>query len=283
MELPMPAPGRFALSSRGNRDGETGMQSRVTGTTMPVLEIGLEPGESLVAEPGEMSWMSPNMQLRTTTGAAGSRGLWGAVTRALSGGGLFMTEFTATGGRGAVAFSAKLPGVIQEITVASGQGYMVHRGGFLCGTPDVTLSIGFQRSLGAGIFGGTGFVMQQVGGSGTAWVELGGEIVSHDLAPGEQLLVQPGHVGMYEDRVAMEITTISGIANALFGGQGLFLVRLTGPGRVWLQTLTVPNLAQALAPYLPQQSGSSSAAAPATAAVVGGVAGAVLGDIFGNR
>jgi uncharacterized protein (TIGR00266 family) len=254
------------------------MQTRVTGTTMPVLEIGLEPGETIVAEPGELSWMTPNVQLRTTTATAGARGLWGAVTRALSGGGLFMTEFSAAGGRGAVAFAAKLPGAIEQISVTDGQGYMVHRHGFLCGTAGVTLSTGFQRSLGAGIFGGTGFLLQQVGGSGSAWVELGGEIIAHELAPGEQLLVHPGHVGMYEDRVGMDITTISGIGNALFGGDGLFLVRLTGPGRVWLQTLTVPNLAHAVAPYLSRE--SVQAAAPV--AVEAGVAGAVLRDIFGR-
>ena len=116
-------------------------------------------------------------------------------------------------------------------------------------------------------------------GTGTAWVELGGEIVSHELAPGEELLVHPGHVGMFEERVNFDITTIRGISNALFGGDGLFLVRLTGPGRVWLQTLTVPNLAHALAPYL----GREQAAQTTAAGVEGGVAAGLLRDIFGQR
>lgn len=257
------------------------MESRITGTTMPVLEIGLEPGETIVAEPGEMSWMTPNVQMRTGTATAGARGLWGAVTRAFAGGGLFMTEFSAPAGRGAVAFAARLPGQIVPVQVAAGAGYMVHRSGFLCGTQGIELAIGFQQSLGAGIFGGTGFVMQRVSGAGTAWVELGGEIVDHDLESGEELLVHPGHVGMFEERVGFDITTIKGIANALFGGDGLFLVRLRGPGRVWLQSLTISGLAQAIGPYL-SHAATAPAAAPA-AAVEGAVAGAVLNSLFGKR
>jgi len=256
------------------------MESRITGTTMPVLEIGLEPGEAIVAEPGELSWMTTTVQLRTTTATAGARGLWGAVTRAIAGGGLFMTEFSAPGGRGAVAFAAKVPGAIVPVQVAPGAGYLVHRHGFLCGTRGIELAIGFQRSLGAGIFGGAGFIMQRLAGAGTAWVELGGEIVNHQLAPGEELLVHPGHVGMFEERVGFDITTIRGISNALFGGDGLFLVRLQGPGQVWLQTLTMPGLAHGLAPYLGQH---ATSATTTTAAVEGGVAGSVLNSLFGNR
>jgi uncharacterized protein (TIGR00266 family) len=257
------------------------MESRITGTTMPVLEIGLEPGESIVAEPGELSWMTSNVQMSTGTAAAGSRGIWGAVTRAIAGGGLFMTEFSSPSGRGAVAFAARLPGQIIPVEVAQGSGYMVHRSGFLCGTQGIELAIGFQQSLGAGIFGGNGFIMQRVSGAGTAWMELGGEIISHELEPGEELLVHPGHVGMFEERVSFDITTIRGIANALFGGDGLFLVRLRGPGKVWLQSLTVSGLAQALAPFLSHQ--TTQPVATTTAAVEGGVAGAVLNSLFGNR
>jgi len=257
------------------------MQSRITGTTMPVLEIGLEPGECIVAEPGELSWMTPTVQLRTTTAAAGARGLWGAVTRAIAGGGLFMTEFSAPAGRGAVAFAARVPGAIVPVQVAPGAGYLVHRHGFLCGVQGIQLTIGFQQSLGAGIFGGNGFVMQRLGGVGTAWVELGGEIVSHDLAPGEELLVHPGHVGMFEERVGFDITTIRGIANALFGGDGLFLARLRGPGKIWLQTLTMPGLAHSLAPYMGRE--GASGGTTTAVAVEGGVAGAVLNSLFGNR
>src|SRR6185312_7991253 len=167
------------------------MKSKITGTTLPVLEIGLEPGDTIVAAPGELSWMTSNVQMRTSTSAAGSRGLWGAIARAVSGGGLFMTEFSSTGGQGAVAFAAKLPGQIVQLEVQPGRGYLVHRHGFLCATQGVELTAALQRSLGAGIFGGEGFVLQKLTGNCTAWVELRGEIVSHELAPGESLLVHP--------------------------------------------------------------------------------------------
>ena len=253
------------------------MQSRITGTTLPVLEIGLEANDVIVATSSELSWMTPNVQMRTTTNTGGSRGLWGAITRAVSGGGLFMTEFTSTNGMGAVAFAAKVPGQILELTVQPGRGYLVHRHGFLCATMGVELTAALQRSLGAGVFGGEGFVLQRLSGTCQAWVELGGEIVSHELAPGESLLVHPGHVGMFEESVSFDITTIRGISNALFGGDGLFLVQLTGPGRIWLQTLTMPNLAHALSPYMGRQPAAQAQTVEA------GVAGAVLRDIFGGQ
>jgi uncharacterized protein (AIM24 family) len=252
------------------------MQSRISGTTLPVLEIGLEPSDVIVAPPGELSWMTPNVQMRTTTATAGARGLWGAITRAVSGGGLFMTEFAAAGGQGAVAFAARVPGQILPLQVQPGHGYFVHRHGFLCATQGVELTAALQRSLGAGVFGGEGFVLQKLSGTCEAWVELGGEIVSHELAPGETLLVHPGHVGMFEESVSFDVTTIRGITNAIFGGDGIFLVSLTGPGRIWLQTLTMPNLAHALAPYM------GKVEVPPAQAVEAGVAGAVLRDIFGG-
>ena len=185
------------------------MQSRITGTTLPVLEIGLEANDVIVSASGEVSWMTPNVQMRTTTNTGGARGLWGAITRAVGGGGLFMTEFSASGGLGAVAFAAKVPGQIFEMQVQPGRGYLVHRHGFLCATQGVEVSAALQRSLGAGVFGGEGFVLQRLGGTCTAWVELGGEIVSHELAAGKSLLVHPGHVGMFDDSVSFDITSDS--------------------------------------------------------------------------
>jgi uncharacterized protein (AIM24 family) len=139
------------------------MQSKITGTTMPVLEIGLEQGDMIIAEPGQFSWMTDNVRLNTTTQTAGAGGFFGAIGRALSGGGLFMTEYSVEGGNGVIAFAAKLPGTIFEVPVQPGQEYMIHRHGFVCATQGVTLSTGFQRSLGAGLFGGEGFLLQ--GGS----------------------------------------------------------------------------------------------------------------------
>ena len=250
------------------------MQTKITGTTLPVLQIGLDPGETVIATPGELSWMTASIQMHTTMNTAGNTGLWGAVRRAVSGGGLFMTEFSSVGGQGVVAFAARVPGSILPVEVAPGQSFLIHKHGFLCATRGVQLATGFQRSLGAGVFGGDGFLLQRLTGPCTAWIELGGEVVSHDLSPGETLRVHPGHVGMFEERVGFDVVMMPGIRNALFGGDGLFLAQLTGPGRVWLQTMTLPNLAHALAPYLGEQRTTQAAEV--------GVAGAVLRDIFGR-
>jgi uncharacterized protein (TIGR00266 family) len=254
------------------------MKSNISGTVMPVLEIGLEPGDVIIAEPGEFAWMTDNVRLNTTTQTAGARSFLGALGRAFGGGGLFMTEYRAEVGNGVVTFAAKVPGSIIEVPVPPGQAYMVHRHGFLCATQGVELSTGFQRSLGSGLFGGNGFVLQRLSGACTAWVELGGEIVTYDLQPGESIQVHPGHVGMFDATVSFDVVLMRGIANALFGGDGLFIARLTGPGRVWLQSLTVPGLAHALRPYLgetPQDNAQTG--------IVGGVAGSVFNNIFGNR
>jgi uncharacterized protein (TIGR00266 family) len=248
------------------------METKLSGNSMPVLQIGLQPGEKIVGETGQMAWMTPSIQLHTTTMTGGATGFFGALKRAVGGGGLFMTEFSALGGPGLVAFAAKVPGEIMKLDLQGGRGYMVHRHGFLCGTEGLTLGVGFQRSLGVGLFGGEGFVLQHVTGSGTAWVELGGEIISYDLPAGEQVLVHPGHVGLFEDSVSLDIRMVRGIRNALFGGEGLFLTELTGPGKIWLQTLTVPGLAHALERYMGKEASSSTSQTVTTAAAVGGIA-----------
>jgi uncharacterized protein (TIGR00266 family) len=252
------------------------MRSHILGSVLPVLELALETGETLVAETGQLSWMTGGIELRTTTNSAGSTGFLGAIGRALSGGGLFMTEYGAPYAPGMVAFAAKIPGHILGIRVRPGQGYMIHKHGFVCATAGVQLGTGFQQSLGAGLFGGNGFLLQRLSGACDAWVELGGEVVERTLAPGETLRVHPGHVGMFEEQVGFGITTIRGISNIFFGGDGLFLAELTGPGKIWLQTLTLPNLAHALQPYLGQQDAAQSIETGAEL----GVAGAVLKSFF---
>jgi uncharacterized protein (TIGR00266 family) len=233
------------------------MEHRILGTTMPAVEFQLQAGESVIADSGELSWMSAAIALRTSTQGGGGKGLFGAIKRMAGGGTLFLTEYMAQGGRGAVTFASKIPGAILPISIEPGSGFMVHRHGFIAGTPGIEVSAGFQRKLGAGVFGGEGFVLQRLAGAAQAWISLGGEVVILDLAPGETIRVHPGHVGMFQDRVQFDITMMKGIANAIFGGDGLFLATLTGPGRVWLQTLPLPNLAHALIPYLPQQGNNS--------------------------
>jgi uncharacterized protein (TIGR00266 family) len=255
------------------------MEHKIIGTTMPVLEMTLEPGDSIIAEAGELSWMTSSIVLHTSTSAGVNKGFLGAIKRAVGGGSLFMTEYRSNGGSGLVAFATKVPGHILPVDVRPDLPYLIHRHGFLCGTRAIELSVGFQRSLGAGVFGGQGFVLQKIGGEGSAWVELDGEVVTYDLAAGETLRVHPGHVGMIEATVTFDITMLPGIRNVLFGGDGLFLATLTGPGRVWLQSLPLSNLAHALAPYLSTGHGSSSASGMAGA----GLAGAMLGGLLGGN
>jgi uncharacterized protein (TIGR00266 family) len=225
----------------------------ILGTTLPALEIRLQAGESILADSGELSWMTDSINLRTSTQGGGGKGLFGAIKRVVGGGTLFLTEYSANGRPGAVTFATKMPGSILPINIEPGNGYMIHRHGFLAGTTGVQISAGFQKTLGAGIFGGEGFVLQKLSGQAHAWIGLSGEVVIIDLAPGETLRAHPGHVGMFQERVSFDITMMKGISNAIFGGDGLFLAALTGPGRVWLQTLPLPNLAHALVPYLPSK------------------------------
>jgi uncharacterized protein (TIGR00266 family) len=247
------------------------MQSRILGTTMPVLEFTLDPNDSIISEAGELSWMSSSVQLNTHTQLGGGGGLFGALKRVAGGGTLFMTEYRAIGAAGELAFATKLPGHIVPVEVSAGHEYMIHRHGFLCATPQIQISVGFQQSLGAGIFGGDGFLLQHVSGTGTAWLELSGELVVKDLQAGETLRVHPGHVGAFQSSVAFQITTVPGIKNMIFGGDGIFLAALTGPGRVWLQTLPISKLAHKLMEYMPSRTVERT-----EGGVVGGIVGSIL-------
>ena len=242
---------------------------------MPVLEVLLQPGEAVISEAGELSWMSQTIQMTTHTQMGGGGGFFGALKRVAGGGTLFMTEYLAYQYPGEIAFATKVPGHILPIEVGGGQEFYVHRHGFLCSTPNIQLGVGFQQSLGAGIFGGDGFLLQKIGGSGTAWLELSGEVVVKDLRPGETLRVHPGHVGAFTSGVSFQITRVPGIKNLIFGGDGLFLAALTGPGRVWLQTLPISRLAHQILEYAPSEHRGESV----RAGIAGGVIGSILDGI----
>ena len=247
------------------------MQSRIVGTTMPVLEIALAANESVISEAGELSWMTSAIQMTTHTQMGGGGGFLGALSRVAGGGTLFMTEYRAVGGEGGIAFAAQLPGHIVPVEIGPGQEYMIHRHGLLCATPQIQIGVGFQQSLGAGIFGGNGFLLQRVSGQGTAWLELSGELIVKDLQPGELLRVHPGHVGAFQSSVSFQITTVPGIKNMIFGGDGIFLAALQGPGRVSLQTLPISRLAHKLMEYMPSRQQET-----AQGGVVGGIVGSIL-------
>jgi uncharacterized protein (TIGR00266 family) len=242
---------------------------------MPVLEVTLQDGEQVITPHGELSWMSPNVQMsQTMGGGSGGGGLMGGLKRALGGGGFMLTRYQAGGGQGFVAFAAKVPGHILPIGVGPGQTYLVHRHGWICGTEGIVASVGLQQSFRGGLWGGDGFVLQKLQGEGRAWIELSGELTTYSLEAGQSLLVHPGHVGLFQSTVQFSMTRIPGIANKIFGGDGLLLVALTGPGQIWLQSLPLPNLAHALTPYLPGEG--------VTNAAEGGAVGGIIGGMFRN-
>jgi uncharacterized protein (TIGR00266 family) len=253
------------------------MQTRIQGTTMPVLDVQLDPNESVFSESGELSWMTSSIQMTTHTQMGGGGGLFGVLKRVAGGGSLFMTEYRAIQYPGEVSFATKVPGHIVPVQMGQGAEYMVHRHGFLCATDGVTIGVGFQQSLGAGVFGGSGFMLQRVGGAGMAWLELSGELILKTLAPGETLRVHPGHVGAFQASVGFQITMVPGIKNMIFGGDGIFLAQLTGPGTVWLQTLPISRLAHQISEYLPHTEGRRDVGSAAGGALLGGIVGSILG------
>lgn len=252
------------------------MQAEIKGSTLPVLEMILDAGEAVVSDHGELSWMTPNVQMSQTTatgnGGGGRGGLMAGLKRVMGGGSVFLTRYEAAGAQGMVAFAAKVPGHIFPLEVDPGRGYLVHRHGWLCGTPGITPTVALQQNLGGMLFGGEGFVLQRLEGQGTAWVELSGEMTTYDLAAGQSLLVHPGHIGAFQESVSFEVSRIQGIANRYFGDDGHFVVALTGPGKIWLQSMPLPILAASLQPYLGQPA--------ATGAAAGGATGGMLGSIF---
>lgn len=231
------------------------MEYQILGTTLPVLEVTLQPQEWIIAESGELSWLTASIGLQSGVQIGGQAGgLFGAITRAVSGSTIYMTQYYAYQAPGQVGFATKVPGTILPIEMPAGHpGYVVHRHGFLAGGPQIQLGIAIQQKLGGAIFGGMGLFMQRIQGQGLWWCELQGEVIEKTLAAGETIRVHPGHVGMLDATIQFSVTTVPGIKNVLFGGDGLFLVQLTGPGKVWLQSLPLPNLAHAISHYLPTE------------------------------
>jgi uncharacterized protein (TIGR00266 family) len=256
------------------------MDAVIRGTTMPVLEVHLTPGESVVAETGRLGWFDDGVELETTSALAGSDGMLDAANRSFGGSTFYMTRYSSTTQPGTVAFPARLPGTIFQVPLGPGRSYLIQRHGFLVGLEGVELTTAFDAAhAGAGILGGWGFLLQKLEGAGHAWVELAGELTEIDLEPGRSLRVHPGHIGVVEQSVSYEITSVPGMKNKLLGGNGLFLVRLTGPGKVWLQSLSTSMLANALMPYLPHATGGSSSNGSVESAVLGAGIGAVATEI----
>ena len=225
------------------------MRYEIKGGAFPVVICELESGEQMITEKGSMVWMSPNMQMETRGGGLGKM-----FSKAFSGESMFQNIYTAKG-TGMIAFGSSFPGQIKPITIAPGQEMILQKSAFLAGEAGVELSIHFSKKLGAGFFGGEGFIMQRLSGNGTAFVEIDGELIEYELGAGQQIVVDTGNVAGFTPGVQMEIQQVPGLKNKLLGGEGLFNTVLTGPGRVWLQTMPICNVAAAIRPYIPTGNG----------------------------
>ena len=225
------------------------MRYEIKGGAFPVVICELENGEQMITEKGSMVWMSPNMQMETRGGGLGKM-----FSKAFSGESMFQNIYTAKG-TGMIAFGSSFPGQIKPITIAPGQEMILQKSAFLAGETGVELSIHFSKKLGAGFFGGEGFIMQRLSGNGTAFVEIDGELIEYELGAGQQIVVDTGNVAGFTPGVQMEIKQVPGLKNKLLGGEGLFNTVLTGPGRVWLQTMPICNVAAAIRPYIPTGNG----------------------------
>ena len=221
------------------------MQYKIIGEPMPVVECTLDAGESMVTERGSMAWMTPNMSMSTNAGG----GLGKMFSRAISGESIFQNIYTAQGGPGMICFGSSFVGSIRAYQIAPGQGIIVQKGGFLASEPGVELSMHVNRKATVGFLGGEGFIMQRISGQGTAFVEIDGHCVEYTLAPGQSLIVNPGNMAVMDETVQTEMQGIKGAKNVLLGGEAWFQTKVTGPGKIVLQTMTIKGLAGALAGY----------------------------------
>lgn len=223
------------------------MQYQIKGETLPVVICHLEAGEKMITEKGSMSWMSPNMLMETGTNG----GLGKAFGRMFSGESMFQNTYTSQGGNGTIAFASSFPGSIKAFEISPGNEMIFQKSAFLAAEAGVQLSVHFQKKLGSGLFGGEGFILQRVSGQGTMFAEFDGHVIEYELQPGQQIVVDTGHLAAMTPSCQMDIKTIKGVKNIVFGGEGIFNTIITGPGRVWLQTMPASNVAGALIPFLP--------------------------------
>lgn len=221
------------------------MHYELKGGNFPVVECQLENGEQMVTERGSMVWMSPNMHMETRGG-----GLGRMFAKAFSGESIFQNIYTAKG-NGMIAFGSSFPGQIKAVEISRGQEMIVQKSAFLAAQPGVDISVHFSKKLGVGFFGGEGFIMQRLSGNGIAFIEIDGELIEYELQAGQQIVVDTGNVAGFSAGVQMEIKQVPGMKNMFLGGEGIFNTVLTGPGKVWLQTMPIANVAMAIRPYIP--------------------------------
>lgn len=221
------------------------MQYEIKGGNFPVVVCQLAGGESMITEKGSMVWMSPNVKMETVGGGVGKM-----FSKAFSGESMFQNIYTAMG-NAMITFGSSFPGRIMAVKIEPGKDLIAQKSSFLASEMGVQLSIHFNRKLGAGFFGGEGFIMQKLSGNGMAFLEIDGDLVEYQLGVGQKIIVDTGNVAAFDSSVSIDIQRVAGVKNVLFGGEGLFNTVLTGPGRIWLQTMPIVNVASAIRPYIP--------------------------------
>lgn len=239
----------------------------IEGGHLPVVICYPEAGESLRTESGAMSWMSPNMRMDTNTGG-GIKKLFG---RMFSGESLFMNEYTAEGGPGMIAFASSFPGSIMPYRVTPGNSIVVQKGGFLAMESSLEMSVFFQKRLRAGFFGGEGFIMQKISGDGMVFIEIDGHCKEYDLLPGETMIIDTGYLAAMTENCTMDIERIRGAKNIFLGGEGLFHTKVTGPGKVYIQSMPIMHMAEKLSPYIHVSSSSSGSSSSSNNSSSGGI------------
>ena len=222
------------------------MKYNIEGGSLPIVEVSLENGETLVTQGGGMVWMSPNLNMETTAGGIGK-----AFSKMFSGESIMQNRYTAMGGPGFITLASSFPGSIIPFEITPNQPMIVQKSGFLASTAGVELSIHFNKKAGAGFFGGEGFIMQRLSGQGVAFVEIDGYCKQYTLAPGQQLIVDTGNLAAMDATCTIDIQSVKGVKNMLFGGEGFFNTVVTGPGRVFLQSHPISTVAGAIRPYIP--------------------------------
>ena len=221
------------------------MQYEIRGGNFPVVICTLAAGEKMITEKGSMTWMTPNMQMETKGGGIGKM-----FSKAFSGESMFQNIYTAQGGPGMITFGSSFPGKIVPIEVKPGNDWILQKSAFLASEASVNLDIFFNKKFGAGLFGGEGFIMQRLSGSGIAFAEIDGELIEYELKAGQQMIIDTGYVAGFQDTVSIDIQQVKGMKNKLLGGEGFFNTVLTGPGRIWLQTMPISGVAGAIQPYI---------------------------------
>lgn len=222
------------------------MQYEIIGNQLPAVSCRLSAGETMITEKGSMCWMTPNMKMETSTNG----GIGKALGRMFSGDSIFQNRYTAQGGDGEITFASSFPGSIMAIEISPGNDVIVQKSAFLASETSVELSMFFQKKLGAGFFGGEGFIMQKLSGNGIAFIEIDGHAVQYDLQPGQQMVIDTGYLAMMSSSCSMDIKTVPGVKNMLLGGEGIFNTVITGPGKIILQTMPISAIAGSISPYM---------------------------------